>query len=407
MWLEAVSQSHHAEKCPTCGGGVRRRAHGEMHAGSYVSGDKRVEIRKRPRAGFADPIYLDPLTTYFDGGLYSRWPSERYWSRGGTKLHRDVWQAAFGPIPRGCHIHHRDGNPDNNCIANLECVPASEHLSRTWRNGPKSKYQPGQHFSETARQRAAEWHRSDEGRLGTSAMPSGQRVGRSGSASRGNVQAAAGPLTHSSERVATRKSIADRLARLLRIATGSAFGPRTIASARRRLSGGGQDVPRGLDRAAAGRAHRRSGANEAIGGNQKMPFEFKTVLEHGSSNPIVARLSLQILEILKHCNAAKDIQDKISDLYMNSLLKKLMRCWEIEERFKKEFAAAAGNYKPPATANAPVVVPQIARLEEECHNFLYEARNFIRDLLKVVNQLYGTAFQEASEFSWPRKVAGL
>jgi site-specific DNA recombinase len=23
MWLEAVSQSHHAEKCPTCGGGVR------------------------------------------------------------------------------------------------------------------------------------------------------------------------------------------------------------------------------------------------------------------------------------------------------------------------------------------------------------------------------------------------
>jgi hypothetical protein len=75
-----------------------------------------------------------------------------------------------------------------------------------------------------------------------------------------------------------------------------------------------------------------------------MPFEFKKVLEHGTTNPIVARLSLQILEILKQCNASKDIQDKVGDLYVNSLQKKLLRCWEIEERFKKEFVAAIGKY---------------------------------------------------------------
>jgi hypothetical protein len=134
-----------------------------------------------------------------------------------------------------------------------------------------------------------------------------------------------------------------------------------------------------------------------------MPFEFKKVLEHGTKNPIVARLSLQILEILKQCSASKDIQDKVGDLYVNSLQKKLLRCWEIEERFKKEFAAAVGKYKPPAAANAPVEVPQIARLEEECHNFLYEAKNYIRDLLQVVNHLYGTTFVEASEFSRAKK----
>ncbi|MBV8109186.1 MAG: hypothetical protein JO012_05410, partial [Hyphomicrobiales bacterium] len=113
-----------------------------------------------------------------------------------------------------------------------------------------------------------------------------------------------------------------------------------------------------------------------------MPFEFKKVLEHGTTNPIVARLSLQILEILNQCDTSKDIQAKVGDLYMNSLQKKLLRCWEIEERFKKEFAAA-GKYKPPAAADAPVEVPQIARLDEECHNFLYEAKNYIRDLLQV------------------------
>jgi len=134
-----------------------------------------------------------------------------------------------------------------------------------------------------------------------------------------------------------------------------------------------------------------------------MPFEFKKVLEHGTTNPIVARLSLQILQILKQCNASEDLQAKVGDLYINSLQKKLLRCWEIEDRFKKEFAAAIGKYKPPAAANAPVEIPQIARLDGECHNFLYEAKNFIRDLLQVVNLFYGTTFEEASEFSRAKK----
>jgi hypothetical protein len=134
-----------------------------------------------------------------------------------------------------------------------------------------------------------------------------------------------------------------------------------------------------------------------------MPFQFKKVLEHGTANPIVARLSLQIFEILKHCDASKDVQDKVGELYVVSLLKKLLRCQEIEERFKQEFAAVVGKYKRPATANTPVEVPQIPRLEEECHNFLYETKNYIRDLLQVVNHLYGTTFAEASEFSRAKK----
>jgi hypothetical protein len=134
-----------------------------------------------------------------------------------------------------------------------------------------------------------------------------------------------------------------------------------------------------------------------------MAFEFKKVLDHGSSNPIVARLSLQILKILKECNVSEDVQVTVGTLYMNSLQPKLLRCWEIEERFKQEFAAAIGKYKPPAAANAGVEVPQIARLELECHDFLYEAKNFIRDLLQVVNHLYGTRFKKASEFSPAKK----
>lgn len=163
MWLETVHQSEdHAEKCPTCGGGVQRRTYSEVHAGSLIFHGERVDFRGIPRADFADPIVLDPLTQYFDGGLYRLWPSEKYLARGGKRLHRDVWEGAFGPIPKGCHIHHRDSNTKHNALSNLELLPASQHLAATWK-----KYRGGKfaHFSEKAKVAAAAWHRSEEGRL--------------------------------------------------------------------------------------------------------------------------------------------------------------------------------------------------------------------------------------------------
>jgi hypothetical protein len=136
-----------------------------MHAGSFISHGQRVEIRKQPAPGFSDPVYLDPLNQYFDGGIYRLWPRERYYARGGKRLHRDVWSHAFGPIPKGCHIHHRDADTANNHIANLECIPASEHLSGAWHTKLAGMPIDSSHFSELARDKAAEWHQSEEGRL--------------------------------------------------------------------------------------------------------------------------------------------------------------------------------------------------------------------------------------------------
>jgi hypothetical protein len=134
-----------------------------MHAGSFVLDGQRMEIRRVPDAEYRDPVYLDEITQYFDGGLYRMWPSDSYLSRGGKKLHRDVWTAAFGQIPGGCHIHHRDGNVLNNRLENLECLDAREHLSGS--RGKRRPLENGTWFTANARDKAAEWHRSPEGRL--------------------------------------------------------------------------------------------------------------------------------------------------------------------------------------------------------------------------------------------------
>ena len=113
-----------------------------------------------------------------------------------------------------------------------------------------------------------------------------------------------------------------------------------------------------------------------------MPFSVSHILDHGTQNPIIARLTVQIFEIIDQCDIAKEASDGV---YMNSLAKKLLRCWEIVERYRLEFIKQTGSYKRPQAQSQIVVVPYVIGLEEECHNFLYEAKNFLRDLLKACN----------------------
>lgn len=41
--------------------------------------------------------------------------------------YRKIYESHYGKIPKGYHIHHIDGDPFNNDIANLMCVTPEEH----------------------------------------------------------------------------------------------------------------------------------------------------------------------------------------------------------------------------------------------------------------------------------------
>ncbi len=42
-------------------------------------------------------------------------------------IHRLVWEAFVGEIPKGYIVHHKDGNRQNNSLSNLQLVTAKEH----------------------------------------------------------------------------------------------------------------------------------------------------------------------------------------------------------------------------------------------------------------------------------------
>jgi len=107
----------------------------------------------------------------WNGRKYRRYPNakqsshRRYFSRSGSFLHRDVWCSVNGEIPPGFHVHHKDGNPANNDISNLECIHSSVHFSMHKEERSERARKP-EHlkFLNSIRHKTVDWHRSEEGR---------------------------------------------------------------------------------------------------------------------------------------------------------------------------------------------------------------------------------------------------
>lgn len=77
------------------------------------------------------------------------------------RLHQAIWEHHNGPIPKGYHIHHKDGNTLNNDIANLECLSNKDHRRTHWT--PEESERARKH-AESIRPLAKEWHASETGR---------------------------------------------------------------------------------------------------------------------------------------------------------------------------------------------------------------------------------------------------
>lgn len=73
---------------------------------------------------------------YFGKKFYQNTANNGYWLSTSNPLlyaHRWVWVVNFGEIPTGMEIHHKDRNPSNNDIENLQLLHKSLHAKLHWR----------------------------------------------------------------------------------------------------------------------------------------------------------------------------------------------------------------------------------------------------------------------------------
>ncbi len=110
-----------------------------------------IVFRRYPESpNWADQVYYTP------GYLYRK--------HGVGRLHQEIWRDAHGTIPAGCVIHHIDGNPINNVLNNLQCLPENEHLNNHGASMSEEKKQKARESLMIAREYASRWHGSPEGR---------------------------------------------------------------------------------------------------------------------------------------------------------------------------------------------------------------------------------------------------
>jgi NUMOD4 motif./HNH endonuclease. len=53
------------------------------------------------------------------------------------RLHRLVAQTFIGGIPKGYHVHHKDGNKQNNRVDNLEIIHPAKHVAETYKQNKR------------------------------------------------------------------------------------------------------------------------------------------------------------------------------------------------------------------------------------------------------------------------------
>lgn len=115
-------------------------------------------------------------TVTFNGRVYRRYPESKHrhlrvyfqsnWKNKTTPLllHREVWKAAHGEIPPGGEIHHKDRNPLNNALENLECLTFKEHRRRHIEEGSYAVTDAQREHLDRVRHLATAWTKTEEGR---------------------------------------------------------------------------------------------------------------------------------------------------------------------------------------------------------------------------------------------------
>jgi len=116
-------------------------------------------------------------TVVYKGIKFRRYPESSNWSdanyyrpgsshikRGVKALHQEIWQDAYGTIPEGCHIHHRDENTANNNLENLQFLTPLQHAHYHAENMSEERLTQARAHINSIRHLASAWHKSEEGR---------------------------------------------------------------------------------------------------------------------------------------------------------------------------------------------------------------------------------------------------
>jgi hypothetical protein len=130
-----------------------------------------------------------------------------------------------------------------------------------------------------------------------------------------------------------------------------------------------------------------------------MGFQIKKVSDHGTSNPIVARLLVQTGDLLGFSTLPKERKEEVLILYHDEVMPRLLACDTISQRVAKsmeDIFKLLEKEGPSIQAGGRVIeVPQVMNLQQDAEQYLYSAKCVLRDVASVFKIFFGKEFTGA------------
>jgi hypothetical protein len=144
-----------------------------------------------------------------------------------------------------------------------------------------------------------------------------------------------------------------------------------------------------------------------------MTFVVKKLAEHGTSHPVVARLSVQTFDVIQFFSLDKAREDDLKEIYARKVQSRVLDCTEIASAIGSEVDEIKNTVNASGLRTQShgrvVDIPQIMRLRERSETYLYNAKSALRDLSETFRVLFGKEFGH-SRFNeihdWARETLG-
>ncbi|MDO9082967.1 MAG: hypothetical protein Q7U56_06765, partial [Humidesulfovibrio sp.] len=127
-----------------------------------------------------------------------------------------------------------------------------------------------------------------------------------------------------------------------------------------------------------------------------MGYTISKISNYGCAHPVVARLVVQTQELLKWASLSEEERGAAFDIYYG-LKGRLIKCHETYDRLSAALKKSFDGYQPDQDSTIKFH-PLIIGIDNELETFLYESKNFLRDLLGIVKIFFDTKFIDANVF---------
>lgn len=127
-----------------------------------------------------------------------------------------------------------------------------------------------------------------------------------------------------------------------------------------------------------------------------MTFILSKTLDHGTSNPIVARTLPQWSELFGFYEISSGQRDAIYTVLHDGVMVRLLSCYDIAHEIAQKETEIIEQFScngPESQANGKVLhLPHIIGLREKSESYLYNSKSALRDFAEVFNILFGSSF---------------